>query len=349
MERAPFPLEDVGMVGGSAAMRLLDRMISMAAHNVSTVLITGESGTGKELIARAVHRRGGRRARPFVAVNCGALAESLLEAELFGSVRGAFTGSIADRKGLFEAAHGGTLFLDEVGEMSSAMQVRLLRVLQERTVRPVGSLKDVPVDVRVVAATNRDLRAEVAGGRFREDLFYRLAVLEIGSKPLRERPEDIKPLAAKFLAAAQAATEYPDGSAPISIDEDAYHLLEGYAWPGNVRELANLIERFVAGAGADRSNRITARQVRHALVSGTPPPPPQPVVRLGHVALHEGEDFYQFIERLSTQLLATTVETYGGYSRAAARLGLQRTFVYKKLPKNLLASGGTAARTARTP
>ena len=235
------PVAD-GIVGLGKPMLDVYRMVARVAPTRSTVLVHGETGTGKELVARAIHRASRRADRPFVTVDCGALAESLLESELFGHVKGAFTGAVADKHGFFEAASGGTCFLDEIAGISSCMQARLLRVLQEHEVRRVGGTDSVPVDVRIIAATNRDLAALVAEGGFREDLFYRLSVVTIGLPPLRERREDIPLLARHFLESYAAANDRP----VLGISPAALALLEGYGWPGNVRELEHAIEHAAA-------------------------------------------------------------------------------------------------------
>ena len=229
--------EEAGLMGRAPAMIELYKEIARVAPSRSTVLIVGESGTGKELVARAVHKHSPRAARPFVAVNCGALTETLLEAELFGHVRGAFTGAVLDRKGLWEEAEEGTLFLDEIGETSQAMQVKLLRALQEGEVRRVGASRTVRVNARVVAATNRDLEKEVKAGAFREDLFYRLSVITLQVPRLRERRSDIPLLAERFLRKAAE-----DTGRRLRFSEDALWLLVAYDWPGNVRELENAVE-----------------------------------------------------------------------------------------------------------
>jgi len=229
------------IIGRSTRMISLYQMIETVAQVQSTVLVTGESGTGKELVARAIHDTSPRAERPFVSVNCGAFTETLLESELFGYVKGSFTGASSNRKGLFEAANSGTIFLDEIGEMSPAMQVKLLRVLQERKVRPVGATEETHVDTRVIAATNRDLASMVSTGTFREDLYYRISVIPIELPPLRERSEDISELATHFVEKFCAAT-----GRNLSISETAMKLLERYSWPGNVRELEHTIERAVA-------------------------------------------------------------------------------------------------------
>src|SRR3989441_7174822 len=234
------------IVGQSDRMEAVYQMIETVAQGQSTVLITGESGTGKELWDRAIHDLSPRAHKPFVSVNCGAFTETLLESELFGYVKGSFTGATANRKGLFDAADQGTIFLDEIGEMSPAMQVKLLRVLQERKVRPVGATEETLVDTRVIAATNRDLASMVTEGTFREDLFYRISVIPIELPPLRERVEDIPELAEHFVEkfCVQAGRA-------LSLSEKALRLLENYSWPGNVRELEHTIERAVALESTD--------------------------------------------------------------------------------------------------
>lgn len=229
------------IIGRSPKMQALYQMIETVAQVPSTVLVTGESGTGKELVARAIHDLSPRAEKPFVSINCGAFTETLLESELFGYVKGSFTGANANRKGLFEAANKGTIFLDEIGEMSPAMQVKLLRVIQERKFRPVGATEETVVDTRVIAATNRDLASMVKENTFREDLYYRISVIPIELPPLRERTEDIADLAEHFVRKFCNQT----GRA-LSINSAAMRLLENYAWPGNVRELEHTIERAVA-------------------------------------------------------------------------------------------------------
>jgi two-component system response regulator AtoC len=229
------------VIGRSPAMVEVYTTIARAAPTKSTVLIVGESGTGKELIARAIHEHSPNAAHPFVAVDCGALTETLLASELFGHVRGAFTGAVADKKGVFEEAEGGTCFLDEIGDITVDMQAKLLRVLQEHEVRRVGSQKWIKVNVRVIAATNKDLGALINTGAYREDLYYRLKVVTIHLPPLRERREDIRPLADYFLKRYRRESQKP----VTSISDEAMHLLLSYSWPGNIRELENVIERAV--------------------------------------------------------------------------------------------------------
>ena len=230
------------IIGRSPQMQAIYQMIETVAVTTSTVLITGESGTGKELVARAIHSTSDRAAAPFVSINCGAFTETLLESELFGYMKGSFTGANANRKGLFEAAEGGTIFLDEIGETTPAMQVKLLRVLQERSIRRVGGLEEIPVDVRVVAATNRDLSQMVEDGTFRNDLYYRISVIPLEMPPLRARRTDIPDLVRHFLEKYSAAANRPT----LELAEEAMPYLESYDWPGNVRELENTIERAVA-------------------------------------------------------------------------------------------------------
>jgi len=230
------------IVGASAAMEKLKQTIRTVASTQSTILIYGESGTGKELVARAVHVCSPRASEPFVSINCGAFPETLLESELFGYVKGAFTGANQNKRGLFEVAHEGTIFLDEISEMSLTMQVKLLRVLQERCVRPVGGSTEIAIDVRVIAATNRDLDRQVAENTFREDLYYRLSVIPVHVPPLRERPEDIALLANHFLKKYAAAA----GRAISRVSPQSLSALASYDWPGNVRQLENTVERAVA-------------------------------------------------------------------------------------------------------
>jgi DNA-binding NtrC family response regulator len=253
-----------GLVGNSAPMREVVRMIEAVAYSATTVLVTGESGTGKELVARALHMRSPRKAHPFVALNCGALTETLLESELFGHVKGAFTGAQRDQKGLFDAADGGTIFLDEIGDIPLATQVRLLRVLQEGEIKRVGSADSVRVDVRVIAATHRDLPKLVKAGKFREDLFYRLNVINIPLPSLRDRVEDVPLLAHHFLR------RYAERLAKKvrTLSPEAIELLCGYRWPGNVRELENAIERAVVLC---RGEAVTPSDLPPAVTGRTAP------------------------------------------------------------------------------
>ena len=243
-------------------MNAIFQMIETVAEVQSTVLVTGESGTGKELVARAIHDMSTRGEKPFVSINCGAFTETLLESELFGYVKGAFTGANTNRKGLFEAAQGGTIFLDEIGEMSPAMQVKLLRVLQERRVRAVGAHDEVAIDARVIAATNRDLKRMTEEGTFREDLFYRVSVIPMHLPPLRDRAEDIPDLIAHFI------TKFCDQTGKsLTVAPKTAQLLEKYAWHGNVRELEHTIERAVA---LERGTEIQPEQLPDHITNYNP-------------------------------------------------------------------------------
>lgn len=244
--RSAFDFERIVRAEGSPLDALCTMASRIARHDLS-VLLLGESGTGKELMARAIHYASPRSAGPFVVENCAAIPDTLLESELFGHKRGAFTGAVDDHVGLFQRAHGGTVFLDEIGETSPAFQVKLLRVLQEGELRPVGSTRAIPVDVRVVAATHRDLEADVRSGRFREDLYYRIAGVTLAMPPLRERPGDIVPIAQRLLADVSAELGLP----PKQFDDDARAVLMGYPWPGNIRELRNEIARALALGDGD--------------------------------------------------------------------------------------------------
>lgn len=250
------------IIGHSERMQAVYQMIETVAEVQSTVLVMGESGTGKELVARAIHDLSPRAERPFVSINCGAFTETLLESELFGYVKGSFTGANTNRKGLFEAANRGTIFLDEIGEMSAAMQVKLLRVLQERKVRPVGAHEELEIDTRVICATNRDLSAMVKDGSFREDLFYRVSVIPIELPPLRERSEDVPVLTDHFVKKFCAQT-----GRTLTISEKALRLLESYSWPGNVRELEHTIERAVA---LERSTSIQPERLPEQITNYNP-------------------------------------------------------------------------------
>ncbi len=227
------------IIGSSTAVNAVRSLIKAIARSSSTVLVLGESGTGKELVARALHELSDRRDAHFVPVNCAAIPKELIESELFGHRKGAFTGALADRIGRFELAHGGTLFLDEIGDLALDMQVKLLRVLQERAIDPIGSNRPVPIDVRIVAATHRDIESEIASGHFRQDLFYRLNVLPVEMPPLRSRLEDVPALVEHFARRLAAP-----GNSPVRMGDDVAHLFQCYEWPGNIRELSNLIDRL---------------------------------------------------------------------------------------------------------
>jgi DNA-binding NtrC family response regulator/predicted hydrocarbon binding protein len=302
----------LGIVAKSAAMRQIVDLAGRVAEVDSTAIISGESGCGKERIARLIHVRSTRAAGPFVAVNCGAITETLLESELFGHARGSFTGATSDRPGLFEAANGGTLLLDEIGEISPGMQVKLLRVLQEREIRRVGENKNRPVDVRVVASTNRDLAKQVAAGAFRQDLYYRLKVVELHVPPLRERRDDILPLARILLVEAVTRMKREmTGFTPQAVDQ-----LLRYTWPGNVRELENAVERAVALARDDRVDaEDLPEEIRQAF--------PQPVAAVGQVRpLSEVEKEY---------IVAALARNDGNQTRTAGQLHIGAATLYRKL------------------
>jgi DNA-binding NtrC family response regulator len=299
-----------GLVGRSAGMLGVYKQIALACSSDAPVLVTGETGTGKELVARAIHRHGSRSSRPFVPVNCGALPEGLLESELFGHLRGAFTGAVADKKGLFEEARGGTIFLDEIGEMSTALQVRLLRVLESGEVRPVGASRAMSVDLRVIAATHRDLERAVRDGLFRQDLLYRLHVFAVHVPPLRERRADVPLLAAHFLAAFRAK-----GRGAATLSAAALAALAGHDWPGNVRELENTLERLVAEV---RSGTIDVSDLPP--VFKEPPAPFEEPLFTGLPSLEEMEKRY---------LRHVLAEVKGNRSRAAEVLGIDRRTLYR--------------------
>ncbi|HEX8922423.1 MAG TPA: sigma-54 dependent transcriptional regulator, partial [Pyrinomonadaceae bacterium] len=298
------------IIGHSERMQAVYQMIETVAEVQSTVLVTGESGTGKELVARAIHDLSPRAERPFVSINCGAFTETLLESELFGYVKGSFTGANTNRKGLFEAANRGTIFLDEIGEMSPAMQVKLLRVLQERKVRPVGAHEEIEIDTRVIAATNRDLSQMVKDNQFREDLFYRVSVIPIELPPLRERTEDIVELAEHFVKKFCAQT-----GRQVSISGKALQLLEAYLWPGNVRELEHTIERAVA---LERTDAIQPERLPEQITNYNPAR-----IASAFALPDEGINIVAYLEQLEkTYVLEALRRTNGNQTRAAELLHL---------------------------
>jgi two-component system response regulator HydG len=317
-------LLQAGIVGDSPAMQSLASQMDMAARSDLTVLVSGESGTGKELVARAIHRHSARSNGPLVCFNCGAITENLLESELFGYVRGAFTGADRDRMGLFEASEGGTLFLDEVGEMAASSQSKLLRVLQERAIRPVGGLTETPVNVRVVAATNRNLSEEIKRGRFRQDLFYRLAVLTIYIPPLRERVTDIKPLTEYFLK--KAKTEFKLGNR-LLIKDDAIEALARYTWPGNVRQLRHVVERLVVGAGNKRtiSSSDVSEVVNEIRRFETPSEIPH--------GFRENDTLDEFLSRAILALYNHFHAVTGNHSEVARILGTNRNSLTERVER----------------
>jgi two-component system, NtrC family, response regulator PilR len=315
------------IIGRSASMQAVFQLIQTIAPTTSTVLVTGESGTGKELVARAIHFNSARKDRPFVALNCGALPETLLESELFGHVRGAFTGADSNKKGLVEVAEKGTIFLDEIGEMSPMMQVKLLRVLQERKFRRLGGTEEIDADIRIIAATNRDLSKLVAEGRFRDDLFYRINVIPVRLPALRERLEDIPLLSEHFLAKYAAQMGRPlSGMSP-----EAMRRLQAYAWPGNIRELENAIERAVAlEAGPVVEATSLPEHVQNGAAPGTVGAADKPLPGSGF-------DLEKHVAEIEREYIAEALRRAGGVKgRAADLLGMSfRSFRYYMKKYNL--------------
>jgi two-component system response regulator PilR (NtrC family) len=321
------------IVGRSRRMLDIFDLIERIGGTHSTVLIQGESGTGKELIARAIHYSSSRRSRRFLSINCGALPENLLESELFGHERGAFTGAIKEKKGLFQEAHNGTLFLDEIGDTSLTMQVKLLRALQDRKVRKVGGTQEEEVDVRIICATNQDLKRRIRDGNFREDLFYRVNVIPIQVPPLRQRREDIPPLVEHFLGKFSEQM----GTPPKRIAVEAMRLLEAYDWPGNVRQLENLIERALA-LSADEV--ITAKDIPLEIIRGSS-------VAEDAVSLPvDGLDLEEYLTGLRRQLMSQALDRCEGVQTKAAEL-LRISFrSFRYYAKKLGLSTGDATEVA---
>jgi sigma-54 specific flagellar transcriptional regulator A len=357
-------------IGNSPIAQALRRLISTIANSAATVLITGESGTGKELLARSLHEQSDRLGGSFVPINCSAIPKELLESELFGHRKGSFTGAVADRIGRFELAHGGTIFLDEIGDMSLDMQVKLLRVLQERVIDPVGSTRQVPIDVRVIAATHRDLETEIQAGRFREDLYYRLNVLPVVTPPLRERPQDIPELL-NFYATHYKAPH----SHAIRFNAAFLDALTNYAWPGNVRELTNLMDRFsTLYAGQELDIRSIPPSllpkglvpVQESMllemgpcVSQDMTPPPEVLAEMGELSMvdqpepqdneiesiimlaqgmphlpPEGMSLKDRLAEIERNIIEQALErSQGNVSRTAKLLNLQRTTLIEKINK----------------
>ncbi|HSK45843.1 MAG TPA: sigma-54 dependent transcriptional regulator [Candidatus Binatia bacterium] len=298
-------------IGSSSVIEKLKATIRTVAPTASTVLIYGESGTGKELVARAMHSCSTRATEPFVSINCGAFPETLLESELFGYVKGAFTGASQNKRGLFEVASGGTIFLDEIGEMSLSMQVKLLRVLQERSIRPVGGTQETPVDVRVIAATNRDLREMIANGTFREDLYYRVSVIPIQVPALRERREDVELLANHFLKKYSTAAQ----KSILRISKESLDALKAFEWPGNVRQLENTIERAVA--------METGNELRIDLEADRPRARAAAASSNGHGSPDvpsDGIDFEKYVAGVERSLIESALQQSGGVQIRAAEL-----------------------------
>jgi DNA-binding NtrC family response regulator len=331
-------IEDI--VGKSAVMLDVYKLVARVAASSATVLVTGESGTGKELVARAIHTHSPRADDPFVPVNCTALSESLLESELFGHARGAFTGAVASKRGLFEMANNGTLFLDEIGDMGPKMQAQLLRTLQDGEVRPVGSTESIQVDVRLVCATNRDLEAEVKAGKFREDLYFRINVVTIKLPPLRDRPGDIPILVAHFLAKLGLREERD----PATMSAEALQVLTAYAWPGNVRELENAIDRAFAVAKdgiilpSDLPPEIDARGRR------APEPAAPAAATRGNGGIIEDRPTLAELERRYIDLVLG--ECGGNKKKAAERLGIDRRTLYRALERAGVDAGDDGAEEA---
>ena len=313
-----------GIIGDSPAMQRIFDVTRKVAETDATVLLTGETGTGKDLIARAVHYAGSRRERPFVAQNCGSLPDTLLESELFGHRRGAFTGAHADKKGLFELADGGTICLDEIGETEPGMQVRLLRVLQDGEIRPLGSSQTLRVDVRVVAATNRDLRKDVQEGRFREDLFYRLRVVEIELPPLRRRGADIPALAHHFLDRHSAKM----GRQLADFTNAAMDRLTAHAWPGNVRELENEMERVVALAGSETAVSV---EMLSEHLRGASSRRAEPADVMEEASRDLGLN--DAVDALKRRMILQALRDTGSKTRGAERLGIPRQSLQKMMKR----------------
>jgi two-component system nitrogen regulation response regulator NtrX len=304
------------MVGDSYAMEQLREQIAMAAPTNGRVLIFGENGTGKELVARSIHALSNRRSASFVELNCAAIPEELIESELFGHIKGAFTGAVADRRGKFELADGGTLFLDEIGDMTLKTQAKVLRALQEQVVEPVGGAASVKVDVRVLAATNKDLPVEIRAGRFREDLYFRLNVIPVYVPPLRNRNGDIPLLAQHFMT--ELAREY--GRRPKRFDPGAAARLRSYPWPGNVRELRNVIERLIIMVAGDVITLNDLAFLDGAAVSSLSPAPSD------GTPLHVARDRFE-----RDYILKALAAQQGNISRTAEALGVERSNLYRKM------------------
>ena len=317
-----------GIVGKSRAMARLFQLLETVAATASTILISGETGTGKEVVARAIHQSSPRRMHRFVALNCSAIPETLLEAELFGHVRGAFTGAVGNRQGRLEQAHKGTLFLDEVGTMSQGLQMKLLRVLQEREFERVGDSHTIKVDVRVIAATNSDLGKLVADGQFREDLFYRLNVIPVELPPLRDRKEDIPLLVQHFLEKFNAESDPPRPlAAMLTVSQEAMRRLMSYPWPGNVRQLENAIERataFTVGRSQIDANDLPP-EIQHA---------EEPALSSTVSLPEDGMDLDRFVASIERDLIQRSLERTGGNKGHAAKLlNLKRTTLVEKIKR----------------
>ena len=332
-------------IGDSEDAQGVRRLIEQVAPSLATVLITGESGTGKEVVARQIHEASGRKG-PFVAVNCGAIPESLLESELFGHERGAFTGAVTARAGRFEQAKGGTFFLDEIGDMPTVMQVKLLRVLEERVIERVGGTKSIPVDVRLIAATHRDLPCRIETGDFREDLYYRLSVFPIEIKALRDRPQDIPPLVNEFIRRLEI-----DKGVTLQLADDAIDTLCNYSWSGNVRELANLVERL---AVIRPNSVVTAADLPWPIADRPPADDALPEIVDDNIVPLEaaqamnlpagGIDLKQYLAKIEQDMINQALaESDGVVQRAAELLGIGRTTLVEKIRRYELNKGKARA------
>ncbi len=337
-------LNTTGIIGKSPALTSVFSVLAKVAPTDSTVLVTGESGTGKELLVRALHANSRRRDKPFVPVNCGAIPKELLESELFGHEKGAFTHAIRNRAGRFELADGGTIFLDEIGEMDLSLQVKILRVLQEKEFERVGATRTMKVDVRIVAATNRDLEAEVAAGRFREDLFYRLNVIPLHLPPLRDRGDDVMLLAESFLTRFCAQKERPT----LRVTPETRDMFLRYSWPGNVRELVNFMERLSILCDADEVRPEDLPRKIWDDVGRERPEQAAPVYAqpAGFVwpkvsdLVDKGMGLKEFLDEIEDRLLTEALHQAGGVKNQAAEiLGIKRTTLIEKLKKKNMLGG----------
>lgn len=328
-----------GIIGTAPKMQKLFRLIERIADDAeSTVLIQGESGTGKELVAKAIHSCGPRKDKNFVPVNCAAIPDDLLESELFGYVKGAFTGATQNKMGRIQYAAGGTLFLDEIGDMKPSLQAKLLRVLQEKEYEPVGGIKPVPVDVRIVAATHRDLEQLVAEGKFREDLYYRLSVVPLVLPPLRERREDIPQLIETFTKAFNRGKKF----GLLGFTEDAMHAMLAYPWPGNVRELENLVQRLVVLHGGEQVDLcdLPAKYAAHGALPKETEKVSSTAPVMSDLGVHEaiwggdGINFNDVVDGIERQLISQALARTGGNKKEAAKLlNLKRTTLIEKIKK----------------
>ena len=328
-ERGACRFDD--MIGRSSRMLEIFDLINRVADCDSTILINGETGTGKGLVARAIHRKSGRRSKPFISINCGAIPEHLLESELFGHVKGAFTGATNTKPGKFELADGGTVFLDEIGDMSPDLQVKVLKVLEEGEFEAVGGAKTIKVDVRIIAATHRDLSEEVQKGNFREDLFYRLYVIPMILPPLRERPEDIPHLVQYFLEQANCKNRRE----VKGVGEDALQAMESHSWPGNVRELKNLVERMIVLKGA---GTISRRDLPPELRGGMRPVEAPALIEISEEGICLNSAVTEFEKALILQSLEKTKWVK---NKAAKLLHLNRTTLVEKIKRHQLRPSGT--------